>query len=100
MPRSKRDDMKRNIGQAVNHLAAAVLDINEVYKEFKTQAETFNALPEEEKKERAATASVTHEDYAQYLETCMINISKTRDAVLSFAQSSWNLNEDQLIKYT
>jgi len=88
------------MGQAVNHLAAAVLDIHEVYKQFKEQADTFNALPDEEKEARAAAANVTHEEYAQYLETCMINISKTRDAVLSFVKSSWNLDEDQLIKYT
>lgn len=100
MPRSKRDEMKRSIGQAVNHMAAAVLDINEVYKQFDeaSKSNTPSNVDGDESDEKQI--SPTHKDYARYLETCMINLATNREAVLAFARQAWDIDEEQLIRYT
>lgn len=99
MGRSKRDDMKRKVAQAVNHMANAILDINDVYVEFEEAAKKIEeaagaATPLEEGGEVSS-----HRKYADYLKNNMLAISIDRDALLSFALSSWGLEEDQLLRF-
>lgn len=99
MGRSKRDDMKRKIAQAVNHMANAILDINDVYMEFDEAAKSIEAgaaggVPIDD-----GGAESSHRKYAEYLKNVMLSISIDRDAALSFALSSWGLEEDQLLKF-
>jgi len=75
MARSKRDDLKRKCAQAVNHLAAAVLDVNEVYIPF-----------EENKREEA-----------QHLELIMRAVASSREALIHFVKEAWGLDEEQLM---
>jgi len=99
MARSKRDEMKRSIAQASNHLAAAILDINNVYDQFKEATEKFKADSKDTSSEMSQGESVSHADYAEYLKSVMFGISNTRDAALSFAKAAWNIEEDALISY-
>lgn len=99
MARSKRDDMKRNIAQASNHMASAVLDINEVYQEF-DQAATALEKAEAEKPETEQSAEISqHRKFAEYLKQLMISISKDRDHLHNFALAAWGLDEEQLRGY-
>lgn len=77
MARSIRDDLKRKVAQAVNHLAQAIVDINAVYEEFK-------------KYEKPET---------EYLVQVMLQMSRERDALIAFAGAAWELDEMGLISY-
>lgn len=99
MPRSKRDDMKRSIAQAVNHQAAAILDINEVYKEFEEAAVKMEEAAKIAKDDTAGDQLSSHRQYADYLKGVMLALSANREAALVFALSAWNLDEEQLIRY-
>ena len=100
MPRSKRDEMKRSIGQAVNHIAAAILDIHEVYKQFDEASKSNTPNPDDGSESGGNPISPTHKDYAKHLEMCMINLATNREAVLAFARQAWDIDEEQLIRYT
>lgn len=76
MARSKRDDMKRDIAQSVNHLAVAILNVNDVY-------EQFNGV---------------HQEDADQLARMMMTISSARDALLEFAVRTWALGEEGLMR--
>lgn len=77
MARSKQDELKRKAAQAVNHIGAAVLDVNEIYKPFKEASR----------------------DEAAQLEAIMQTIAAGREALLIFARNAWYLDEDQLIHW-
>ena len=99
MGRSKRDDMKRKVAQAVNHMANAILDINDVYKEFDEAAKIIEAGTAGSEPIEEGGETSQHRKYAEYLKNVMLSTSIDRDAVLSFALSSWGLEEDQLLKF-
>lgn len=70
MARSIRDDMKRRVAQACNHLATAILQVNDVYEEFaKAQ------------KPEAAILGDVIQDLAQ-----------RQAELLSFAEKAWGLD--------
>lgn len=77
MPRSKNDIYKRKCAQALNHLAAAVLDINEVYGPFNEQ----------------------HPDMAKDLEFVMMGTAVLREHVLTFIGEAWALDEESIKAY-
>lgn len=77
MPKTIRDLLKRWCAQSVNHMANAILDLNEVYVRFEDKGK-----PE-----------------AKHLEKIMLLQSQLRDEVLSFVMTAWALDEDQLARY-
>lgn len=99
MARSKRDDMKRKIAQAVNHEAAAILDINDVFSEFKGVADTQSAEPSVDGSQDNQPTQTRHKDYADYLEGVIIALAQNREYLLNFAREAWGLEEDQLLRY-
>lgn len=77
MPRSKRDNLKRYMAQALNNSAKAILDINSVYEEFKG----------------------VHKEHELQLGIIMLEIQKQREKMLVFIYASWGLNEDTIKSY-
>lgn len=121
MPRAKNDAYKRKSAQALNHLAAAILDINDIYVQFEAQ---FNMLVDQ-----AAAAEKTMDDliasgaatevdkatdpvyamakanlerYAGYrhdLYTVMMGIAAVREHIILFIGEVWNLDEESVKVY-
>lgn len=77
MPRTKRDILKRNVAQAMNGVARAILDVNEVYKPFVEQNK-----PE-----------------AKVLESVMLGLAREREVLIVFAKAAWDLDEDSILVY-
>ena len=77
MARTVRDDLKRKVAQSVNHAAAAILDVNEVYTQFKDAGKVE----------------------AEILEQDMIALNAIREHLLSFARHAWMLDEPGLMSY-
>lgn len=84
MGRSIRDDLKRKCAQAMNHLASAVLDVDDIRKAFQ---------------ERAEKVTGQEPDYAGFLEQVEIATNANREALLQFAQNVWDLDEEGLMRY-
>jgi hypothetical protein len=77
MARTKRDGLKRWCAQSLNSMAKAILDINNVYEEFKG----------------------VHDEHAAYLASLMVHIAKDREGLISFCKETWGLNEQQIMSY-
>jgi hypothetical protein len=75
--RTKRDGLKRWCAQSLNSMAKAILDINNVYEEFKG----------------------VHDEHAEYLASLMVHIARDREGLVSFCQETWGLNEQQIMSY-
>jgi hypothetical protein len=69
--------MKRKIAQAVNHIANAVLDLEDVREEFKE----------------------AHPEHAEYLATIQINLATMREKSIQFAALAWELDETALMRW-
>lgn len=88
--------MKRKAAQASQHLATAILAINEIYEEFKEAAEMVGTAYELPGEEGETMPEIPHADYAEYLKNIMLSIHVDREAVLSFSMRAWALSEDDL----
>lgn len=121
MPRSKNDPHKRKCAQALNHTAAAILDINDVYnafdKQYKKLVEVAVTTSEEiENAERnqaeeklvaelrdlykSQAANIErYKAYTKTLETIMIGVNACREHLLMFTKEVWNLDEDSIRVY-
>jgi hypothetical protein len=96
MARTKRDQMKRRMAQACAHIANAILDINDVYKEFADAAEAQKTARVDADVEAVHADTSAHEKYADMLKLVMLALSVDRDAALAFVLSAWGLDENQL----
>ena len=121
MPRAKNDAYKRKAAQAVNHLAAAILDIYEVHNAFEPQLqmlqeqertinEAFTELvatgaaieAEREADPGIAQAKQNRERYEEYvkdLTSVMMGIAATREHVFLFTGNVWGLDEESIKVY-
>lgn len=78
MARTIRDELKRKCAQAANNSAKAVLDVNDVYEAYKD----------------------VHPEEAKELEAVMVGLAVSRERLLKFVASQWQLDEEQLQSYT
>ena len=121
MPRAKNDAYKRKAAQAVNHLAAAILDVYEIHNAFEPQLkmlqeqeQTLNqaftelieiggATEEERGKDPAIIGAAQnrgrYEVYVQDLYNVMMGISATREHILLFTGNVWGLDEESIKVY-
>ena len=121
MPRAKNDAYKRKAAQAVNHLAAAILDIYEVHNAFEPQLQmlqeqerTINeaytelvatgAAPEAGREAdpgvlQAKANRERYEGYVQDLTSVMMGIAATREHVFLFTGNVWGLDEESIKVY-
>lgn len=75
--RTKRDGLKRKVAQALNSMAKAISDVADIYIEFKD----------------------VHPEHAAYLEKLIVQIGLDREALISFAKASWDLDETGIMSY-
>ena len=121
MPRAKNDAYKRKAAQAVNHLAAAILDVYEIHNAFepqlqmlREQEETMQAAFTElianggaTEAERGADQALAgaaqnrgrYEVYVQDLHNIMMGIAATREHILLFTNQVWGLDEESIKVY-
>lgn len=77
MPKTKRDELKRFCAQALNNSAKAILDVNNVYEEFKS----------------------VHPEFNPPLESFMVGLNTQREHLLAFVMAAWGLDEESIMKY-
>lgn len=121
MPRAKNDAYKRKSAQALNHLAAAILDVNDIYLPFESQmnmlqgqrdqAESMaKTLPSDDVTDYEAqnisefvgVSKYNAERYEQYvkdLTSIMMGIAAIREHIILFIGEVWGLDEDSVKVY-
>jgi len=121
MPRARNDPYKRKSAQALNHLAAAILDIYDIYTPFEEQMQMLEGQvtdllkvieetneTSDRQHERADAQSriqMTIENsqrYSQYvkdLHAIMMGISAVRGHIILFIGEVWNLDEESVKVY-
>lgn len=99
MPRSKNDPYKRKCAQALNHLAGATLDLNDVYTAFQQQAETLKSLPPELVRPETPSDIERYEKMTEELKTAMMSTAVIREAIVRFIGQAWDLDENTIMVY-
>lgn len=121
MPRSKNDPHKRKCAQFLNHLASAILDLNDVYTAFGETRDKMKALTEQDP-ERLAGVTLAegqkleetieyqqslinqgnyerYNTYCEDLKITMLGVNACREKVLMFVNIIWGLDEDSIKVY-
>lgn len=121
MPRARNDPYKRKSAQALNHLAAAILDINDIYVPFEQQFQMLHGQmeamgeqlgnvdetellnpPRDQLQQELLQLQANTERYAGYvhdLETVMMGIAAVREHIILFIGEVWNLDEESVKVY-
>ena len=99
MPRSKNDPYKRKCAQALNHQAAAILDINAVYEVFVQNVEKLTLVAEKTKEPKDIANLERYQRYTADAKTIMMGIAATREHLLVMVGELWNLDEDSIKVY-
>lgn len=121
MPRSRNDPYKRKSAQALNHLAASILDVNDIYKAFEenkgrikeqisadaerlagvvvAEGQKIEDTPEYLQSVQNANNLKRYEQYCHDLETVMLGINACREHLLLFVNQVWGLDEDTIKVY-
>jgi len=99
MPRSKNDPHKRKCAQALNHLANAVVDMNDVYEAFDSSitrmidsAVEMGIQPDVEAIERYRT-------YKERLKRVMMYMIVPREEIIKLVGEMWELDEESIKVY-
>lgn len=121
MPRAKNDPFKRNSAQALNHMAAAILDVNNVYNAFNENLQKLKEVVETDNKLLAEVSQMSelpidqtlefaqaqehirnydrYKGYVHDLETIMLGVNACREHLLLFTSLVWNLDEESIKVY-
>jgi len=99
MPRARNDPYKRKSAQALNHLAAAILDINDIYIPFETQMEMLKKQFEQSQDPQKEKDFERYSQYVHDLYTVMMGISAVREHIIFFIGEVWNLDEESVKVY-
>lgn len=99
MARSKRDDLKRKAAQAINHLAHAILDLNDLYNQFDEAAKQIEQRAAGSEPLQGEDEISDHRKYAEFLKSIMLGISEDRDQTIAFTLKAWGLGENEIIKF-
>lgn len=99
MARAKQDLPKRKCAQALNHLAGAVIDINEVYEMFdqSIQQQIDNAVEQGQSTE--SEAITRYKGYRERLRQVMMYIVVPREEVIKLIAEMWELDEESIKVY-
>jgi hypothetical protein len=99
MPRSRNDPHKRKCAQALNHLANAVLDLNEVYEAFDEQVQRMIDADVESGTPVNADNIERYKAYRQQLRETLMYMVVPREQILDFIQKAWDLDEESIKVY-
>jgi hypothetical protein len=99
MPRAKNDIPKRKCAQTLNHLAMAVMDVNEVYELFDTSIQRMREAAINDPSVNNAEAIKRYQDYKERLKQVMMYIIVPREDLLKFIDEAWELDEEAIRVY-
>lgn len=99
MPRAKLDTPKRKCAQTLNHLAGAVLDMNDVYEMFDESIQRMRDTAVEQGIEPNHEAIARYQAYKERLKTVMIEIVIPRDEIVKLIGEMWELDEESIKVY-
>jgi len=99
MPRSKNDPHKRRCAQALNHLAGAVVDMNDVYEAFDQSITRMRDTAVELGQEPDQEAIARYQQYKERLKSTMMMIMVPREEVLKLIDEMWGLDEETIKVY-
>jgi hypothetical protein len=99
MPRSKNDPHKRRCAQALNHLAGAVVDMNDVYEAFDASIVRMREKAKELEVEPDHVAIARYENYKERLKQTMMYIVIPREEILKLIEEMWGLDEETIRVY-
>jgi len=99
MPRSKNDPYKRKCAQALNHQAAAILDVNTVYEVFTQQVEKLAMVAEHTKDPKDQKNLDRYKKYTETLKSIMMGVAATREHLLMLVGELWDLDEESIRVY-
>lgn len=77
MASNHKDKLKKRTAQVLNNSAKAVIDLQQLYDEFKPH----------------------HPEMALILGQAMIEIAQAREKVIVFVNAAWYIDEEQIMKY-
>jgi hypothetical protein len=99
MPRAKNDPYKRKCAQALNHLTAAILDLNAVYEAFDAQREKQLEIATETSDPLAQANTVRYTKMTENIKSAMMGSAVIRQAIVEFAGEAWDLDEESIRVY-
>jgi hypothetical protein len=99
MQKSRNDPYKRKCAQALNHQAAAVLDVNVVYEVFTQQVEKLQMVVDASKDPKDQANLERYQRYTEALKSIMMGVAATREHLLMLVNELWNLDEDSIRVY-
>lgn len=99
MPRAKQDNPKRKCAQALNHLAGAVIDMNEVYEMFDTSIQQMIDYQIEQGTKENDEAIERYKKYRARLREVMMYIVIPREEILKLIAEMWELDEETIKVY-
>lgn len=99
MPSARNDPYKRKAAQALNHLAAAVLDVNEIYQAFDAQRAMLERQVNESGDELTQANLERYTQYTKYLEQTMKGAFVIRQYVVEFIGAVWDLDDETIRVY-
>jgi hypothetical protein len=99
MPRSKTDPYKRRCAQALNHLAGAVVDLNDVYEAFDGSITRMRETAKELEQEPDHEAIKRYEGYMETFKKIMMFVVIPREELLKIIDEMWQLDEETIRVY-
>jgi predicted patatin/cPLA2 family phospholipase len=99
MPRSKNDPHKRRCAQALNHLANAVVDMNDVYEAFDQSITRMRETAKELEVKPDVEAIQRYETYKERIKQLMMYIVIPREEILKLVNDMWGLDEETIRVY-
>ena len=99
MPRSRNDPYKRKLAQALNHLSNAIVDVNEVYEAFDMQTAKLRVIAANEADPGLLSNAERYAKLTESLKQPMMFIAITREELLKFIATAWELDEESIKVY-
>lgn len=99
MPRAKMDTPKRKAAQSLNHLAGAVMDINDIYEMFDESINRMHNVAIDQGVQPNEEAIERYRQYKERLKVVMMYIVVPREEILKLVGEMWELDEESIKVY-
>lgn len=99
MPRARQDIHKRRCAQALNHLADAVIALNEVYEAFDASTQRMIDADIESGVPTNAESIERYKSYRERLKQSMMYTVIPREEILKIIGEAWGLDEESIKVY-
>lgn len=99
MAKTKQDLSKRKCAQTLNHLANAVIDMNDVYQMFDESIQNMIDTDVENGVTNNAEAIERYKVYRERLKQIMMYVVVPREEVIKLIADMWELDEESIKSY-